>query len=104
MRLDHLHFTNPYHTNYIAIYGNIRGVSDHVVEDHIPSQLGQQKVFNGAGSEGYGDEVWSQPAGYGGPDFFFFEDWYADNSGGAPFSANGGCGGASKGEITLKEA
>jgi len=90
VRLDHLHFTNLYHTNYIAIYGNIRGVSDHVVEDNIPGQLGQQKVFNGAGSEGYGDEVWSQPAGYGGPDFFFFEDWYADNSGGAPFSANGG--------------
>jgi hypothetical protein len=90
VRLDHLHFTNLYHTNYIAIYGNIRGVSDHVVEDNIPGQLGQQKVFNGAGSEGYGDEVWAQPAGYGGPDFFFFEDWYADNSGGAPFSANGG--------------
>ena len=90
VRLDHLHFTNLYHTNYIAIYGNVRGVSDHVVENNIPGQLGQQKVFNGAGSEGYGDAVWSQPAGYGGPDFFFFEDWYADNSGGAPFSANGG--------------
>jgi hypothetical protein len=90
VRLDHLHFTNLYHTNYIAIYGNIRGVSDHVVEDHIPAQLGQNRAFNGAGAGGYGDEVWAQPAGYGGPDFFFFEDWYCDNSAGRPFSANGG--------------
>ena len=67
VRLDHLHFTNLYHTNYIAIYGNIRGVSDHVVEDHIPGQLGQNRAFNGAGAGGYGDEVWAQPAGYGGP-------------------------------------
>ncbi len=102
VRLDHLHFTNLYHTNYIAIYGNIRGVSDHVVEDNIPGQLGQQKVFNGAGSEGYGDEVWSQPAGYGGPDFFFFEDWYADNSGGAPFSANGGWDANTGGKFVIR--
>ena len=88
-RLDHLHFTNLHHNNYIAIYGNVRGVSDHVVENKIPSQQGQQKVFNGAGSEGYGDEVWSQPAGYGGPDFFFFEDWFVNNTAG-PFTASGG--------------
>ncbi len=102
VRLDHLHFTNLYHTNYIAIYGNIRGVSDHVVEDNIPGQLGQQKVFNGAGSEGYGDEVWSQPAGYGGPDFFFFEDWYCDNSTGAPFSANGGWDANTGGKFVIR--
>src|SRR2546430_17620633 len=94
MRLDHLHFTNPYHTNYIAIYGNIRGVSDHVVEDDIPGQLGQQKGFNGAGSEGYGDEGWSEPDGYGGPAFFFFEGWYACYHGGAPFSRHLGVGSA----------
>src|SRR5207253_7304874 len=64
VRLDHLHFTNLYHTNYIAIYGNIRGVSDHVVEDNIPCHLGQQKVFNGAGPEGHGDEGGSERACY----------------------------------------
>jgi hypothetical protein len=88
--LDHLHFTNLYHANYIAIYGNIYGVADHVVEDHMPDQRGQNRTFNGAGAGGYGDEVWAQPPGYGGPNFFFFEDWYVDNSTGSPFSANGG--------------
>ena len=102
VRLDHLHFTNLYHTNYIAIYGTVRGVSDHVVEDHIPGQLGQQKVSNGAGPGGYGDEVWSQPAGYGGPDFFFFEDWYCDNSTGAPFSANGGWDANTGGKFVIR--
>jgi hypothetical protein len=102
VRLDHLHFTNLYNTNYIAIYGNIRGVSDHVVEDNIPGQRGQQKVFNGAGSEGYGDEVWSQPAGYGGPDFFFFEDWYVNNNLGGPFSASGGWDANTGGKFVIR--
>jgi len=102
VRLDHLHFTNLYHTNYIAIYGTVRGVSDHVVEDHIPGQLGQNRVFNGAGAGGYGDEVWAQPAGYGGPDFFFFEDWYCDNSAGAPFSANGGWDANTGGKFVIR--
>jgi hypothetical protein len=86
VRLDHLHFTNLHHQNYIAIYGNIYGVSDHVVEDNLPSQNGQQRVFNGAP---HGDVPFSQPAGYGGPDFFFFEDWYVNNTAG-PFTASGG--------------
>jgi len=90
VRLDQLHFTNLYHTNYIAIYGNTYGVADHVVEDNIPSQLGQNRAYNGEGAGGYGDEVWAQPAGYGGPNFFFFEDWYVNNNVGGPFSASGG--------------
>jgi hypothetical protein len=102
VRLDHLHFTNLYNTNYIAIYGTIYGVADHVVEDHIPGQLGQQKVFNGAGSGGYGDEVWSQPAGYGGPDFFFFEDWYVNNNLGEPFSASGGWDANTGGKFVIR--
>ena len=102
VRLDHLHFTNLYHTNYIAIYGTVRGVSDHVVEDHIPGQLGQNRVFNGAGAGGYADEVWAQPAGYGGPGFFFFEDWYCDNSAGAPFSANGGWDANTGGKFVIR--
>ena len=102
MRLDHLHFTNLYHTNYIAIYGNIRGVSDHVVEDNIPGQLGQNRAFNGAGAGGYGDEVWAQPAGYGGPDFFFFEDWYVNNNLGGPFSASGGWDANTGGKFVIR--
>src|SRR4029077_10784074 len=39
--------------------------------------------------EPYGDVPFSQPAGYGGPNFFFYEDWYVRNTGG-PNSANGG--------------
>jgi len=102
VRLDHLHFTNLYHTNYIAIYGTIYGVADHVVEDYIPSQLGQNRAFNGAGAGGYGDEVWSQLAGYGGPDFFFFEDWYCDNSTGGAFSANGGWDASTGGKFVIR--
>jgi hypothetical protein len=101
VRLDHLHFTNLYHTNYIAIYGNIRGVSDHVVEDHLPNQLGQNRAFNGAGAGGYGDEVWAQPAGYGGPDFFFFEDWYVNNTAGS-FSTSGGWDANTGGKFVIR--
>jgi hypothetical protein len=101
VRLDHLHFTNLYHTNYIAIYGNIRGVSDHVVEDHLPNQRGQNRTFNGAGAGGYGDEVWAQPAGYGGPDFFFFEDWYVNNTAGS-FSTSGGWDAGTGGKFVIR--
>jgi hypothetical protein len=90
VRFDHLHFDNLYHSNYVAIYGTICGVSDHVVESNLHGQWGQNRCFNGAGAGGFGDEVFAQPAGYGGPDFFFFEDWYADNRNSAPFSAAGG--------------
>ena len=31
VRFDHIHFTGLCHTNYIAIYGNIYGVADHVI-------------------------------------------------------------------------
>jgi hypothetical protein len=86
VRLDHLHFTNLHHNNYVAIYGPIYGVSDHVLEDHLPSQNGQQKVFNGTG---YGDAEFAQDAGYGGSKFFFFEDWFVNNTAG-PFTASGG--------------
>jgi hypothetical protein len=102
VRLDHLHFTNLYHTNYIAIYGTIYGVADHVVEDHIPNQLGQNRAFNGAGAGGYGDEVWAQPAGYGGPNFFFFEDWYVNNNLGGPFSASGGWDANTGGKFVIR--
>ena len=86
VRLDHLHFTNLYHSNYIAVYASIRGVADHIVEDHLVGQNGQNRTFNGTN---YGDVEWSQPAGYGGSDFFFYEDWYVDNRG-HPFSTAGG--------------
>jgi hypothetical protein len=72
------------------------------VEDHIPNQLGQNRTFNGAGAGGYGDEVWAQPAGYGGPNFFFFEDWYCDNSTGSPFSANGGWDANTGGKFVIR--
>jgi hypothetical protein len=87
VRLDHLHFTNLFHANYVAIYGTIRGVADHIVEDKMTGQNGQNRTFNGGVP--YGDQAFAQPAGYGGPDFFFFEDWYANNTSG-PFSAGGG--------------
>jgi hypothetical protein len=86
VRIDHIHLNFLYSANNVAIGGTIRGVSDHVVE-HVTGQYGQNRAFNGG--EPYGDQAFAQPAGYGGPDFFFFEDWYVDNKGG-PFSAGGG--------------
>ena len=86
VRIDHCHFTNLYHSNYIAAYSTIYGVADHLVLDNMPSQQGQQRVFNGTG---YGDLEFSQPANYGSGNFFFFEDNYINNTGG-PFSAQGG--------------
>src|SRR6185312_11904484 len=37
-----------------------------------------------------GDANFSVDAGYGGPNFFFWEDWYVDNSGACCNSAGGG--------------
>src|SRR4029077_9786480 len=86
VRFDHLHFTNLNQANGIAVYGTIYGVADHIVEDNIPRKKNQNRPWTG---EPYGDVPFSQPAGYGGPNFFFYEDWYVRNTGG-PNSANGG--------------
>jgi len=103
VRIDHLHATNLYHSNFVAVYGNIRGVSDHVVEDNIPGQNCQNRAFNGAGAGGFGDEVFAQPAGYGSSDFFFFEDWYVNNAG-KPFSAGGGWDANTGGKYVLRHS
>jgi hypothetical protein len=86
VRLDHLHFTNLNQNNALAIYGTIYGVADHIVEDNIPSQKCQSRIYNGGT---YGDPAFNQPAGYGGPNFFFIEDWYINNTAG-PNTASGG--------------
>jgi len=86
VRLDHLHFTNLRQANGVAIYGSVYGVADHIVE-HVTGQFVQNRAFNGGVP--YGDQSYAQPAGYGGPNFFFFEDWYVNNRGG-PNSAGGG--------------
>jgi hypothetical protein len=59
VRIDHCHFTGGLkHNNYIAVYSTIYGVADHLVLDNLPSQRGQQRIFNGTG---YGDVEFSQP-------------------------------------------
>jgi hypothetical protein len=99
VRLDHLHFTNLRQANGVSIYDSIYGVSDHVVEDNIPGQFCQNRAFNGGVP--YGDQSFAQPAGYGGPNFFFFEDWYVNNAGHV-FSAAGGWDANNGGKYVLR--
>jgi hypothetical protein len=84
VRLDHIHLTaHPFGKGF-EIYSGITGVGDHLVFDHASGQAGQNRVDNG--SFPYGDIEWSQPAGYGGPGFWFWEDCYWNNDSGVPFS------------------
>jgi hypothetical protein len=99
VRIDHCHFTGGLkHNNYIAVYSTIYGVADHLVIDNLPSQLGQQRVFNGTG---YGDLEFSRPAGYGGSQFFFFEDCYINNTPGR-FTGSGGVDAAHGGKFVMR--
>jgi hypothetical protein len=88
VRLDHIHLTNVMSVNGITVAGSIYGVADHIVEDNLPPQRCQNRVANGG--DPYGDQVWAQPAGYGGPNFFFFEDWFINNTINGPNSASAG--------------
>jgi hypothetical protein len=103
IRFDHLHATNLFHSNFIAVYDNTRGVADHIVIDNIPGQNCQNRAFNGVGAGGFGDEVFSRSAGYGTSDFFFFEDFYVDNSN-QPFSAGGGWDANSGGKYVVRHS
>jgi hypothetical protein len=87
VRLDHLHLTNLLQAQGITVSGSIYGVADHIVEDKLPPQRCQNRADNGGL---YGDPAWAQPAGYGGPNFFFFEDWYINNTINGVNSASGG--------------
>jgi hypothetical protein len=79
VRFDHLHFTGHLaHNSCMNIGAGIYGVIDHVVMDQPSGQNGQQRAYNGTG---YGDLEWTQPAGWGGPNFIFMEDCYLNNSG-----------------------
>ena len=74
IRVDHCHFSNPlYHESYVVINGPIYGVMDHCLLDNNVVQMGQQQIYNGTG---WGDLEWSQSAGLGGPNAWFFEDNY----------------------------
>jgi|GEM_PF-855241 len=85
VRIDHCHFTGGLkHQNYIAVYSTIYGVADHIVIDSAPSQVGQNRVFNGTG---YGDQEFAQSADYGSNKFWFFEDCYLNNAAGYVASA-----------------
>ena len=88
VRIDHIHATAINNLNGISIVGNVRGVADHIVEDHMGEQCMQNRVDNADGL--YGDTQFAQPAGYGGADFFFFEDWYISNYQNGSRSASGG--------------
>jgi len=99
VRLDHLHLTNVNSLNGITVAGSVYGVADHIVMDNLPSQRVQNRVDNGGL---YGDAVWAQPAGYGGPDFFFFEDWYINNTINGGNSASGGVDAHSGGRFVVR--
>src|SRR4029077_10204982 len=101
VRLDHLHLTNVNSLNGITVAGSVYGVADHIVMDNLPSQRVQNRVDNGGL---YGDAVWAQPAGYGGPDFFFFEDWYINNTINGGNSASGGVDAHSGGRFVVRHS
>jgi hypothetical protein len=85
VRIDHCHFMHLNHSPMVAVYGAIFGVSDHNVFDDFVAQDFSHEI-NGYG---YGDEAWSERAGFGGPKFFFMEDNYIY----LPSYGNGGGGG-----------
>jgi hypothetical protein len=87
VRIDHCHATGQLkHSNFIAVYGGTYGVADHIVEDNLLAQMCQNRVFNGINN---GDEEFAAPADYGSNRFWFFEDFYINNTAG-PFTASGG--------------
>jgi hypothetical protein len=100
VRIDHIHNTGGLRQSiFIALWGNIYGVADHIVEDNLAGQNSQSQVQNGI--EANGDVEFSQPAGYGGDRFFFFEDWYINNWGHL-FSTGGGFDGGHGAKFVLR--
>jgi hypothetical protein len=93
VRIDHNHVTGVNRAKGFELYSGIGtsnlAVVDRNVMDHLSApQNCQNRVDNG--SYPYGDVEWSQPAGYGGPNFLFVEDNYLNNDSGAHFSAGYG--------------
>ena len=86
VRIDHCHFISLKHSPSIQVNAGVYGVSDHNIWTNPSLQCFSHAFYNGTG---FGDLEFSQPAGYGGPDFFFVEDCYINNPLG-DFSANGG--------------
>jgi hypothetical protein len=100
VRLDHLHLTDIGSVNGITVAGNIYGVADHIVEDNLQQGKGLNRVDNGGAP--YGDLVWSQPANYGGLDFWFLEDWYINNTQNGVNSASGGVDSHTGGKFVVR--
>jgi hypothetical protein len=105
IRIDHCHFTALWQINAVAFYARIYGVMDHCVVDNPPPQMMQQRAFNGTagtGGSGNGDLEFSQPMGYGGPNFIFMEDCYLNNNTGNAGLANCGWDSAWGGKYVLR--
>ena len=86
-RFDHLHFTGQRTPGAgIEIYAGIRGVQDpsfmtrRTEAARRTSEQGEERIVP------IGDIEWSQPSGFGGPDFWFIEDCWVNNDSGQIFS------------------
>jgi len=88
-RIDHCHFTYLAHSPAVAVYAENHGVADHNVFDHYTGNNFAFSINFGSQNSDWGDGVWAQQAGYGGPEFFFIEDnyIYVDSFGGGAAGA-----------------
>jgi hypothetical protein len=76
-RIDHSHlrvdnYTSSTYMDFMRVFG-IYGVIDHTVFN-LTGTANAVDFFNGAVSDNYGDTVWSQVTGLGGPNFLFLEN------------------------------
>jgi hypothetical protein len=79
VRLDHCVFDHVYFNNMISVKAFNFGVIDHVTFRN--STVSNKNVIMGrmgVGDGSLGDTWWTQPAGWGGPNFCFIEDCLVD--------------------------
>jgi hypothetical protein len=91
-RMDHCHFDHLYQTDPVIVYGKLYGVIDHCVFDEggPGHPFTQAILFNNGGTiDPYGDEVWTETAGFGTNKFMFVEDCTFNN--GSPEANAGNC-------------
>lgn len=72
VRVDHCHFDGLYQAQNVTVSGSVYGVIDHCVFDE-GAPFTEAILANNGGSP-YGDQAWAAAAGFGGPNFIFYED------------------------------
>ncbi len=73
-RIDHCVFDHLYWSPYVMVNDYNWGVLDHCTKRNPISNEGILHFRAGSASGDHGDTPFTQPTGYGGPNFFFVED------------------------------